>query len=251
MKLSKLLVIEDDTIIGADIASQLSKAGYEVLDILTKGEDVIQYVNTVSRPDLILMDIHLKGAMDGIEVAHQLNLGPNIPIIYLTANFDDSTYERAKMTNPFAFLAKPFSQRELTRTVELVTNKVLEQRKKALSIPDEEQEANDDYYVLSGCIFIKEKEKLVRIKLDDIIYLEADRNYSQFFTTRQSHVFSMPLKALEQRINACQFVRTHRSFVVNLNHMDEVLEDFVVLAGKNVPLSRSFRQEVLKRIKLI
>ncbi|MEM9338136.1 MAG: LytTR family transcriptional regulator DNA-binding domain-containing protein [Bacteroidota bacterium] len=249
----KLLVVEDDTIIGADIASQLTSQGYHVLGIMSKGEDVISYVSANSCPDLVLMDVRLKGQLaDGIEVAHQLNLEYNIPIVYLTANIDDSTYNRAKMTNPYAFIAKPFSQLELSRTIELVSNKIVEQKNKHQTKEDEStSDVGNDCYLLKDCIFIKEKEKLIKIKLSDIVYLEADRNYSRFFTTSHTYVFSMPLKALEKRINAKQFVRTHRSFVVNLDHLEEVLEDFVVLAGKNVPLSKAFRSEVLRSIKLV
>src|SRR6478735_1532119 len=102
--LIKILVVEDEMIIGAKISMQLTSLGYEVTGILPRGEDAILHVKE-NKPDIILLDINLKGELDGIETACRVREFADIPIIYLTANSDEITFNRAKPTKPSAFIA--------------------------------------------------------------------------------------------------------------------------------------------------
>ena len=90
----KILIVEDEMIIGANISLQLSKLGYEVTGIISKGEDALNHVRQ-NQPDIVLMDIQLKGKMDGVETAMVIQREFPVPIIYLTANTDDEHFKRA------------------------------------------------------------------------------------------------------------------------------------------------------------
>ena len=94
--LIKILVVEDEMIIGAKISMQLTSLGYEVTGIIPRGEEAILHV-VENRPDIVLLDIQLKGAIDGIETALRIQQTSNIPVIYLTANSDEATFNRAKL----------------------------------------------------------------------------------------------------------------------------------------------------------
>ncbi len=118
MSKSKILVVEDDLITARSIESALKELGHDVLDIVTSGEEAIQKASEV-HPDLILMDIKLDGKMDGIEAARQIKDHFNIPVIYLTAHADDATLERAKITEPYSYILKPFEDRELHIAIEI------------------------------------------------------------------------------------------------------------------------------------
>ncbi len=117
-KLVKLLILEDDMIIAAKISMMATKLGFEVTGILSRGEEATVHVQQ-NKPDVLLIDIHLKGEMDGIEAALQIQKTSDVPIIYLTANSDDASFNRAKATHPYAFIAKPFKQLDLQRALEL------------------------------------------------------------------------------------------------------------------------------------
>ena len=95
-----------------DIQRRLKKLGYDVPAIVCSGEEAIKKVKE-NKPDLVLMDINLHGEMDGIETASKIHSFSDIPVIYLTAYSDDKTLERAKITEPFAYMIKPFKDREL------------------------------------------------------------------------------------------------------------------------------------------
>jgi CheY-like chemotaxis protein len=126
----KILVVEDEHIVAMDLMSRLRNLGYEVPDSASSGEEAIEKAGRW-RPDLVLMDIFLNGEMDGIQAAEQIRSRYNIPIIYLTAYADTNTLQRAKVTEPFGYVLKPFDERELLTTIEMALYKYrIEQRLK-------------------------------------------------------------------------------------------------------------------------
>ncbi len=119
---AKLLIVEDEEIVAFDIESTLKSLGYEVLAVVASGEEAIAFAAKI-HPDLVLMDIMLKGSIDGIQAAEEINKHFNIPVIYLTAYGDISTLDRAKITQPFGFLVKPFEERELYTAIEIALSR--------------------------------------------------------------------------------------------------------------------------------
>ncbi|WP_414512071.1 response regulator [Nostoc sp. PCC 9305] len=119
---AKILVVEDEAIVAKDLQYRLKKFGYTVPAIASSGEEAINIAIEIS-PDLVLMDIKLKGSMDGIEAAEEIYKRLDIPVIYLTAYADENTLERAKITEPFGYLLKPFKERELQTNIEITLTK--------------------------------------------------------------------------------------------------------------------------------
>lgn len=118
----KVLVVEDERIVAEDIKARLESLAYSVTGISFSGEDAVKKSENM-RPDLVLMDIVLQGEMDGIEAASIISSSLDIPIIYLTAYADDRMLERAKITEPFGYILKPFEDRELLITIEMALYK--------------------------------------------------------------------------------------------------------------------------------
>jgi len=117
-----ILVVEDESIVGKDIQKTLQNLGYDVACVVSSGEAAIQKAKE-NRPDLVLMDIVLKGKIDGIEAAEHIRSHFNIPVVYLTAYTDDKTLEGAKITEPFGYVVKPFEDRELKTAIEMALYK--------------------------------------------------------------------------------------------------------------------------------
>ena len=103
----RIIIVEDEPLVALDLKRQLEKTGFEVIQVFESGEEILEFLNQ-EQPDIILMDIQLFGALDGIDTAHQINKNYEIPILFLTANTDKTTFNRAKLTFPHAFLSKPF-----------------------------------------------------------------------------------------------------------------------------------------------
>jgi len=118
----KILVVEDEVIVAEDIGFRLKKLGYIVTATVASGEEAIEKV-AENRPDLVLMDIVLKGNMDGVTAAEKIRNRVDIPIVFLTAYADDQTLQRAKLTNPFGYIIKPFQQNDLRVAIEIALHR--------------------------------------------------------------------------------------------------------------------------------
>lgn len=240
---TKILIVEDEMIIGANISLQLTKLGYEVTGLVTRGEEALNHVKQ-HKPDIVLMDIQLKGDLDGIETVQLMQKEIDLPVIYLTANADQEHFDRAKSTNPFAFISKPFKKMDLQHAIELVIDKL---------DPKNSRVENDDLcaspFIQTDSIFVRRNERMIKIMIKDIYYFEADRNYCKIFAKNKDCLLVMTLKEIDEKLPPEHFLRIHRSFIINLSHVDEVAGSHVVIGKKAIPLSKSLRAELLTRLQ--
>ncbi len=140
VKKAKVLVVEDEKIIAKDIESTLKRIGHESCGSVSKGEDAVKMAETI-KPDLILMDITLKGELDGIEAAKIINDRFGIPIVYITAHQDEATIEKTKGTNPYGYITKPLDDRDLSTAI----NSAMYRR----DVEEKLKDAEDKYFRLS------------------------------------------------------------------------------------------------------
>ena len=141
MEKAKILIVEDEAIIAMEVENQLQSLGYEVTSIVDTGEKAIHKAET-DKPDLILMDIRIKGEMDGIDTAEEIRNRFGIPVIFSTAYLDEKRIERAKITMPFGYVLKPIHERDLKVTIEMalyVSRGDVERRKVETSLFESEQ----------------------------------------------------------------------------------------------------------------
>jgi len=117
MARAQILIVEDDSIVALELRGRLQSLGYAVAGIVSYGEEAVRRAEE-ARPDLVLMDIRLKGEMDGIEAAEEIRAHLGIPVVYITALADKETLERARVTEPYAYIRKPFDEEEVYVAVE-------------------------------------------------------------------------------------------------------------------------------------
>jgi DNA-binding LytR/AlgR family response regulator len=232
-----VLIVEDKALIAEDIAAKLRKHGLEVAGMYDSGEEAVEAVKT-TRPDLVLMDIELAGAMDGISAAHVLTQEYDIPVIYLSDFADPKTLDRAKKTLPASYLTKPFNEMDLVRAIDIAfTNANTQAVRRPLK---------------KDHVFLREDNQVFsRIKIDDILYLEADRAYSRIVTETKDYTFSTNMSDIWEQLGHDDFVRAHRSHVVNLNRITSLDGNVIHLGKKQVQMSSGYREEVLGRLKII
>lgn len=114
----KLLVVEDEALVAEDIADHLRKLGYNVVGVIDNGEEAVRQAFALM-PDLVLMDVQLRGGMDGTEAARQIRVSCGRPVIFLTGHSDPSVIKRAKESEPYGYILKPFGERELLVQIEM------------------------------------------------------------------------------------------------------------------------------------
>lgn len=243
----QILVVEDEMIIAANISMQLTEMGYEVSGIVPRGEDALTHIKT-SPPDIVLIDIQLKGVLDGIETAQKmLALHKDIAIIYLTANADEANFNRAKLTHPYAFISKPFKKLDLQRSIELTVH----QLKCNINYTSNDSKNGSSTTVLKDCLFVKHRETMVKVAIKDIRYIEAERNYCRIFSLEKEYLIVTTLKEMDKKLPEKHFLRIHRSYIINLSRIDEIGGTHVVIFRKAIPMSKGMRSELLKRLQTI
>jgi len=242
----KILIVEDEMVIAANISLELTKIGYEVTGIIPRGEEALVHMKE-NTPDIILMDIILKGNLDGIDTIVKMQQTQDIPVIYLTANADEAHFNRAKETHPFAFISKPFKKLDLQRAVELVVS-----QKSAIESSSRTSEKKPNSpFVLNNCIFVRHHDTMVKVEINDILYVEAERNYCRIYAKEKEYLLVITLKNLLEKLPAAHFMRVHRSYIVHLSQINEVSTTGIVILKKFIPVSKAYREELLNRLQTI
>lgn len=246
-----VLVVEDESIVSKDIQNSLIKLGYSVAGAAATGEKALDLIQS-ERPDVILMDIMLKGDLNGVEVAKIVKNDFKIPVIFLTAYADEATLNKAKLAEPYGYIIKPFKEIDLQTTIQMAIYKhqkeqeAEKERDKLYSLKNE-KEHND------GFIFVKSNSKLIKLNTKDIFFIEALKDYVVINTAETRYTIHSTMKEIEQKMGATEFIRVHRSFIVRLDKIVAIEYPNLHLENnkKLIPIGGSYREDLNNRIKLV
>jgi len=230
----KVLIVEDEILVAEDVAGDLNADGFEVVDIAMSGNEALLSIKK-NQPHVILMDINIKGELDGIEIAELINKEYQIPIIYVTSNSSSQFVSRAIKTGPHAFISKPYNYKDLVIAIELALNRHNEK-----VIKNEQKEIKLD------SIFVKKGDYHRKVCLEDVLFIEADGSYCKVFTIDNNYVFSFNLNHFQNQVSSPLLKRVHRSFIVNLSNVDGFDKSTILIGEKIIPVSNSFKEDVFK-----
>ena len=245
-----VLVVEDESIVSKDIQYSLKKLGYNVIGAAATGEKAIELA-TELKPDIILMDIMLKGDITGIEASAEIKEKLQIPIIFLTAYADESTLAKAKVTEPYAYIIKPFKEIDLHTSIEMALYKhgkeleILKERDMLYSVV--ENKDNKDF------IFVKSKSRLIKLNTKDIYFIEALKDYVIINAASARYTIHSTMKDIEDKMPSDAFLRVHRSYIIRIDKIAQIESPNIILEDikKNVPIGGSYKDELFKRINLV
>jgi DNA-binding LytR/AlgR family response regulator len=246
----KILVVEDEKIVAKDIQNCLIKIGYDVIGIASNGETALSLIESES-PDLILMDIMLKGSMSGVDIAKVVKDKYNIPVIFLTAYADEHTLAKAKVTEPYGYIIKPFKEIDLHTSIEMALYKHGKEK--------EYKKERDLLYSLventdsKGYVFVRSDSKLVKLKMSDIYYIEALKDYVVINTKETRYTVHSTMKHFESRLQNSLFTRVHRSFIVRLDKIASIDMPNIVMEDINkvITIGGSYKDDLLKKLELL
>ncbi len=255
MKTIKVIIVEDDKIIAEDLKHLLLDIGYEVSGIADNGRDAIK-IFEAKQPDIALLDIQVLGDIDGVELARKFNEIRKIPIIFLTAQADFQTVERAKSIKPAAYLLKPFDERHLHISIDLAFSNfltpIVNENPCIKNTESITTKLSADLILMKGdTIFLKQNYKFVQLKLVDLLYLEADGNHCTLYFKNQKIILRLSLSMVIDRLNHDSIVRVHRSYAINLNMVDEFDESQIVIQKKSIPFSSNYRDAFLQKFNIL
>jgi two-component system response regulator LytT len=220
MSKASILIVEDESFIAEELKRIIERLGYTVCAIANRYNEAIDFLNQ-QRPDLVLLDIQLDySEKDGVDLAHYINDTFKIPFIYITANADVSTVNRAKNTHPASYILKPFNEQAIFANLEIAlfnkTNR--------------------------SSITVKHNGKNVILECIRISYIKADNMYCEIHTSDdKKYVVRKFMKQLFEEINNDNFVQVHRSYIINKHHIVSYTSEFVFIGKTKIPVGDSYK----------
>jgi DNA-binding LytR/AlgR family response regulator len=252
MEKLNIFIVEDESIVAKDIQNSLIKLGYNVVGIANNGKDAIEKILEL-KPDLLLMDIMIKGDLTGIDVSDKIKEKLNVPIIFLTAYADEGTLAKAKVTEPYGYILKPFKEVDLHSTIEMAYYKhqkdseLQKERDFLYSLVESKEESNKDI------LFVKANSRLVKVLLKDIYYVEALKDYVIINTQYARYTIHSTMKEIDKKLGNVEFARVHRSYIARLDKISSIDSQNVILENdkKTIPVGGSYREELMKKLNLL
>ena len=242
-----VLIIEDTKAQSDALAKVLNSNNYNIVGIATSYKDALDlfYNNKV---DIVVIDIFLNGNPDGITFAETINVVPDAsrPFVFLTSSTDRKIFERAKLTQPFSFLMKPFNELEILYAIEMAVEKFYAQNDVFLS--DEE-----DTVISKDYLFIKKGKSLKKVLLNDIIYIDVEEKYCNIITEKEKFVILISLTKILNLLDNTMFCRTHRNFIVNAEKIVEIIpaDNLILLSGGYKATLSDTYKTIIKKIRTL
>ena len=243
MEKINILIIEDTKSEEEALTSVLLENNYNIVGVATNYTEALTlfYQHKV---DLVIIDVFLNGQPEGITFAETITITPNVakPFVFLTSSKDRQIFERAKLTKPFSFLLKPFNELEVLYAIEMAIEKFYDQTNIFLS---EEQ----DTVIGNSHLFIKKKNALKKVALQDIIYIEVEERYCNIITSKENYLVALSLTKITEFLYTNTFAKTHRNYIVNTNKISEIIlsENLIILEGNyKITLSEKYKDFIHK-----
>lgn len=237
MEKINVLIIED-TAAESEVLCAVLEKDYSIVGVAKTYAEALDmfYKHPV---DIVIIDVFLNGNPEGIAFAETINVVPNSlkPFVFLTSSNDRQIFERAKLTKPFSFLMKPFNELEILYAIEMAVEKFYDQTNVFSS--DE-----NDTVISNDFLFIKKKDALKKVKLEDIIYIEVEERYCHIITEQEKFLILISLTKLMEQLNAKKFFQTHRNIVIQADKIVEIIpsQNLIILKGNHsVTLSDKFK----------
>ncbi|SFB53294.1 LytR/AlgR family response regulator transcription factor [Algoriphagus aquimarinus] len=234
---TKVLLVEDNYNLSENIKEILTLQGYEISEILDEAENALSSIKKIL-PDVVLLDIKLKGIKTGIELAEEIRESINIPIVFLTSSSGSDVVKKVKHICPDGFITKPFTTNTLLTSIELAVENHKFNSGKA-SAPEEKQLTD---------LFIRENGWLKKILICDISWIKAEGTYTHIFVNEKQYTLRNTVKDLMQKLPANQFSRIHKSYIVNMKKVEALSSTAVKIEDMEIPIGRNYYQALLKNI---
>jgi len=240
----KIGVVEDEVIIADGICAVLLQLGYDTAEPATSYAEALEMIAN-EKPDLLLLDIHLAGNKDGIQLAAEIKKTYGLPFIFLTANSDKATIERAKMVEPPAYLVKPFNKNDLFTSIEICLSNFNRQKSKKDAVS-----ADKPIFIINDALFIKEGYVFVKVFFKDVYYLQSDHVYVKVFTKEKEFLVRSSLHGYAEKFDASKFFRIGKSHIINVDHIQKMDGSSVTINGKELAMAKPQRDELFKHLRL-
>jgi len=237
-----VLVVEDDPQIAESLTDMLEILDHKVVGVAESYDSAVEILNQ-GEVELALLDIQIKGDKTGIDLSEYIRGNHPIPFIFTTAYADNDTIKKASEHSPYGYIVKPYGMKDINAAVEVAIS-----NHQNLGTND----AGEDQGVFNNeSLFIKANSRIVRINIKDILFVEAKGDYAVFKTSEKGYVVQTTFKNVEAKLNPNQFVKVHRSYIVNLDKVVDIEDNNLLIDNQVIPISRGQKPLLMSKLNSI
>lgn len=241
----RILIVEDELIIAEDIRTTLAGLGYNVTGVALNADEA-ETLLAGTKPDLVMLDIRLGGARDGIDLAAVIREKYRIPFIFLTSYGDRETVERAGRMLPDGYLLKPFTDRDLFAAIEMALF-----RRASAEQGGEKIVAKSSGETMNDCIFIKKDYLLIKVRFTELLWITSDGNYLELHCSGgKRHLIRSTLRDFLHRLPESLFLQVHKSFAVNINHIEAIEYNHLIIGADRIPVGRQYADTIRNILRI-
>ncbi len=243
----KILIVEDEFTTIDNLIDSLEEVGYETSGYAMTTERALKILDK-GATDMAILDIHLKGEKSGIWLGEQINKKYKIPFIYLSAFSDKATIKAASLTNPSTYLVKPFATADIYAAIEMALTNFSKNAPAIIPYPNDETPVNE--LVINETIFVKEGTTFKKIQIKDILFIKAFKNYLELqFPNNKTAIIRYTLQNFIAMLPSKYFMQTHRSYVVNIDKIEQIEHNTIRILPHSIPISTTFKKSVMEQWK--
>ncbi len=223
-----ILIVEDELLIAEMLKELLFELDYHLVTIAKNFDLALLTLQNNKDINFAILDINLSETKTGLDIAKKINNEYKIPFIFLTSYANKNTIKEAVALKPEAYLIKPFTKIDLFTTLELC------QAKKTES---------------NNCIVIKDGPLSIKLKHNELLWIKSENVYIEIKTVEKAHVIRTSLERFLEELNDSVFIRIHRSYAINLNHVKAINGQYVIINDEKIPLSRNYRDDLILKFQ--
>ena len=238
MKKHRILIAEDEDWIAQDLRETLEENNFEVIDVVDSYEAALLTLRNTT-PDLVILDIRLKGIGTGVDIAKEINERWAIPFLFLSSNIDPKTMKDILDEVPASILTKPCKPFDLIAGVRLALSK------------GEVEITNSQSNVIENDFFVKSEHSYRKIEIPKLLYIKGEGSYTKVQMENERLVLRATLKDFDFLENHSNILRVHRSYLVNSAHIDKIHSKHLDIKEFEIPITKEGREQLLSRINRV
>lgn len=241
MQPCRILIVEDESLVAMDMERMLTDLGYDLIPNVNSYAAAVEVLDQ-TKPDLVLLDITLNDTKTGIDLSLLLQQTYKVPFIYVTSHSDKKTIDQALVTKPNGYLLKPFDANDLYTAIEVALSNFAGHTANG---------QDDSALVCKDALFVKNDKNFVRVEIEEICWIESEHNYLYIISQKGKHIIRSNFRDFQQHVPAAKFIQVHKSYIINLDKVDAFSHTDITINGKEIPLSRMYKDDFFACMKRI
>lgn len=244
MRNLNIIIVEEDYKVAENLCRILKRLNHDIVGEASNAKYALSLIEDMI-PDFVIINICVNNKTDGILLGRKVKEDYDIPFIFTSSDVDDTELiQKAIKEKPFGFVLKPYSIKDIDAAIQIAFNQFEELSRLEFNLMTQPSKEITQ-------IFLKVNSKLVNINLQDILWVECRGDYAVFKTESDSFIIHSTMKNIESKLSNSQFLKVHRSFIINLDKIVNIEDSNVLIRDKVIPISRSNKDTLFKSINML